>query len=378
MRSICILGVTGSIGKSALDVIRANKDKFYLKGISTTGRKKNKIIEIIKEFNPEFVATEIEIGVKDYVKNYITGSGFNEKLISYCEADVYLIAISGIAGILPTYKAVKTGRIVAIANKESIVSAGRFIIKEAEKAKTTLIPVDSEHSAIFQCLQGQDRNALRRIILTATGGPFLDYTQEELEKVTVEDALRHPVWNMGKKITIDSATLMNKGLEMIEAYYLFKVEPKAIDVLIHREGIIHSMVEFKDGAIIAQLGIPDMRIPIAFALSYPERLETNAGYLDFNKVGKLTFFEPDYSKFPLLRICKEALKKQKESLFITINTANEVAVKAFLEGKIKFTDIHRIVELTLEKANTTIPNSIDDVLKLSKEVERLTNLLIGI
>ncbi|MGB9668557.1 MAG: 1-deoxy-D-xylulose-5-phosphate reductoisomerase [Thermosulfidibacteraceae bacterium] len=375
MKSVVLLGATGSIGKSTLEVIREHKDKFYLKGISVKGKNPETLRNIIDEFKPEFVGVVENINLSGNFK-IIKGKDCNERLVEEVEADIYVIAISGIEGILPTFYAVKKGKRVAIANKESIVSAGRIILQEASKNNTEIIPIDSEHSAIFQCLQGQNRSNLRRIILTASGGPFLDTPLEELEKVTVEDVLKHPIWNMGRKITVDSATMMNKGLEMIEAYFLFKLRPEEIDVIIHREGVVHSLVEFKDGAILAQLGIPDMRIPIAYALSYPERLNLKSTTLDFSSITRLSFNSPDYNRFPLLKLTREILQKEEDYLFIALNTANDIAVNAFLEGRIRFLDIYKVVNKTLILSKPTNISTLEDTLSYTKLVKSYTKKVI--
>lgn len=375
MKSVVLLGATGSIGRHTLDVIREHRDKFYLKGISSTGSNPELIRCIVDEFHPEFVAVVNPIGIESPI-NIIVGNNCNERLVEEVDADIFVIAISGIDGILPTYRAVKKGKRVALANKESIVSAGRIILNTAKKNGAEIIPVDSEHSAIYQCITGQDVKSLKRVILTASGGPFIDTPLEELEKVTVEDALKHPVWKMGKKITVDSATMMNKGLEMIEAYFLFDLKPSQIDVVIHREGIVHSMVEFADGAIIAQMGPSDMRIPIAFALSYPERLKLENLSLDFATPINLSFQPPDYRRFPLLKLSREILSEEKDHLFVGLNTANELAVRAFLSGRIKFTQIERIVSSVIEILPYREIKEIGDVLEYTSTVKKLTERII--
>jgi 1-deoxy-D-xylulose-5-phosphate reductoisomerase len=294
----------------------------------------------------------------------ITGDDANEKLIDAVEADIYLIALSGTAGILPTYKAVSTGKRVALANKESLVSAGKFITERSRLFGSEIIPVDSEHSAIFQCLLGQDRESVRRIILTASGGPFLNTPKEELVSVTPEDALAHPCWDMGPKVTIDSATMMNKGLEVIEARWLFDIPRDMIKVLVHPQAVIHSMVEFIDGSVLAQLGCPDMRIPISFALGYPVRINSGATFLDL--AGRnLSFEEPDMEKFPLLRLAYEALDAE-DVWPVILNAANEVAVNAFLKGKIRFTDIPQIVERCMQALSSALVENIEDVMQLHR------------
>lgn len=372
MKNIAILGSTGSIGTQALDVIRNNRRDFNVCALTT-----NSSIDIlynqVLEFKPEIVAiTEYE-KYKEF-KSII--SSYNDKLTvlygeeglneaaAYYKNDIVISSIVGIAGLKPTYKAIEQGKTVALANKETLVTAGRIITNKAKEKNAFIIPVDSEHSAIFQCI-GRDREYVSRIILTASGGPFRKKTSEELKKVSLTDALKHPSWNMGKKITIDSATMMNKGLEVIEARWLFDMDPDKIDVCIHPESIIHSMVEFIDGAVLAQMGVPDMRIPIKYSLTYPERTVTNDNKLDFTKIKTLNFEEPDLSIFPCLGLAYEALA-EGDSSCIVLNGANEVAVNLFLSEKIRFTEIYDIVANTLDKHLKTDINDLEDVFQVDE------------
>lgn len=372
MKNIALLGSTGSIGTQALDVIRNNKGDFNVCALTA-----NSNIDIlynqVLEFEPEIVAITDYEKYKEF-EAIIASSNkkvevmYGEEGLSYVatyeKADIVLSSIVGIAGLKPTYKAIDKGKAVALANKETLVTAGRIISKKAKEKNAFIIPVDSEHSAIFQCI-GDNREYVSRIILTASGGPFIKKSLEELKGVSLTDALKHPSWNMGKKVTIDSATMMNKGLEVIEARWLFDMSPDNIDVCIHPESIIHSMVEFVDGAILAQMGIPDMRIPIKYSLTYPERTVTKDKRLDFSMLKSISFEEPDISRFPCLGLAYDALR-DGDSSCIVLNGANEVAVKLFLEEKIAFTDIYNIVANTLEKHVKTNINDLEDVFNVDE------------
>ena len=367
MKKVAVLGSTGSIGVQTLDVIRKNPDRFRVWALCATGKNRRLLERQAQEFKPAYLGTtlNVELELPPEVK-HLKGKDSAIIISQLEDVDIFVIALSGLSGVLPTYYAASSGKRVALSNKESVVSAGEIIMERAKKTGTEIIPIDSEHSAVFQCLLGQDRKALKRLILTASGGPFRNHSIEEMERVTPEEALSHPVWNMGAKISVDSATLMNKGLEVIEASVLFGVPADAIDVVIHPEGIIHSMVEFTDGSSIAQLGPADMRIPISFALGFPERVRSGAGYLDLTSVGTLSFEKPDFERFPLLKLAYTALKTGKSAPAV-LNAANETAVEAFLEGKIKFTDIHRVVKSVMEKIVPSKINSIDDVILIHKK-----------
>ncbi|MDI6744031.1 MAG: 1-deoxy-D-xylulose-5-phosphate reductoisomerase [Thermodesulfovibrionales bacterium] len=349
MKHVTILGSTGSIGRSALEVISRCRDRFKVVGLTA----KNNIElleEQIKAFNPEIVAVADETGALQLGKKLgirvLSGDSGVAEVASYNKADFVLSAIIGFAGLFPTLSAVRAGKTIGLANKESLVVAGEIVMKDAGKAGAKIIPVDSEHSAIFQCMEGRSKEFVKRIVITASGGPFLGKRSSELNKVTIEDALKHPNWDMGKKITIDSATLMNKGLEVIEAHRLFGFSPDMIDVLIHPQSIVHSMVEFKDRSCIAQLSVPDMKGPIAYALTYPERLDDPMPFLDLTAVGKLTFQKPDTGCFPCLLYAYEAMK-EGGTMPAVLNAANEVAVNGFMQNEIGFNDIPVVINNTM-------------------------------
>ncbi len=366
VKRLAILGSTGSIGRSTLDVVRSSPDSFEV--LSLTGGRNIDLLEAqIREFSPRLVAVLSE-EVASELRERIGGgtevlSGV-EGLISAATVEgveMVVAAISGAAGLLPTLAAVKAGTDVALANKESLVIAGAVVMEEMRRSGARLIPVDSEHSAVFQALQGNRIDDVRRIILTASGGPFLRLSQEEMERVTPEDALNHPRWEMGRKITIDSATLMNKGLEVIEARWLFGMEPDRIRVVIHPESIVHSMVEYRDRSIIAQMAYPDMRIPISYALAYPKRMELDLPVLNLCDVGRLTFEEPDMDRFPCLGLAYQALA-EGGTMPAVLNAADEVAVEAFLEGRIPFTAIPEVIERTMTDHATTRTSDVMEIL----------------
>lgn len=345
-KHITVLGSTGSIGTQALNVADFSN---YIVDALAFGSNIKLGEEQIRKFNPKFVAVSdkksadlLRIAIADTSTTIIDGEDCVCKMIPELKSDVCINAISGFNGLKPTLQAIKQFDRIGLANKETIVAAGEIVKKSAAENNCEIIPVDSEHSAIFQCLAGNKRKEIRRILLTCSGGPFFGATQEKLKKVTVADALGHPTWKMGAKITIDSATLMNKGLEFIEAMHLFDVTPDKIEVVIHRESIIHSMVEYNDRAILAQLGVSDMRIPIQYAVTYPERIESPSEPLDFFKIGKLTFFEPDRTAFPLLALAEKTAQKGG-ILPCVMNAANEEAVAMFLKEKISFTEISELV-----------------------------------
>ena len=345
-KHITVLGSTGSIGTQALDVAAFSD---YAVDALAFGSNIKLGEEQIRKFKPEFVAVSDEnaarllrVAIADTDTTIIDGDDCVCKMICELQSDVCINAISGFNGLRPTLQAIKQFDRIGLANKETIVAAGEIVKNSSAENHCEIIPVDSEHSAIFQCLEGNNRKEIRRILLTCSGGPFFGATKERLEGVTVAEALGHPTWKMGAKITIDSATLMNKGLELIEAMHLFDVSPEKIEVIIHRESIIHSMVEYNDRAILAQLGVSDMRIPIQYAVTYPERIESPSEPLDFFKIGKLTFFEPDRNAFPLLALAEKTAQKGG-ILPCVMNAANEEAVALFLKEKIKFTEISELV-----------------------------------
>jgi 1-deoxy-D-xylulose-5-phosphate reductoisomerase len=347
MKRVVILGSTGSIGRMALDVISKHRDRFSVVGL-VAGRNIDLLEKQVKEFAPEVVAVAGESDARELRRRMGAGPEllFGEDGISRVAAhggsDFVLSAMVGFSGLVPTICAVRAGKVIGLANKETLVIAGRIVMQEAKVHGSRILPVDSEHSAIFQCMNGHDKAQVKRVILTASGGPFMGKTMRELKDVSPEKALKHPRWSMGKKVTIDSATLMNKGLEVIEASHLFDLPAEKIDVLVHPESIVHSMVEFIDGGMLAQISVPDMRGPIGYALSYPERLGDTVPRLDLETVGKLTFQRPDAVNFPCLAFAYEALK-EGGTVPAVLNAANEVMVNAFLERRIAFTDIPAII-----------------------------------
>ena len=368
MKNISILGSTGSIGTQALEIISMFPEKFSVVGLSA-GRNIALLKEQIEAFNPVAVAVEDQQAASELRK--LTGNNTTEilygnegymQISTLSEADTVISSIVGSAGLLPTYAAITKGKDICLANKESLVVAGSLLIEMARQTNSQIIPIDSEHSAIFQALRGYELNEVKKLIITASGGPFRDTPVEQLENVTVSDALKHPTWKMGKKITIDSATLMNKGFEVIEAKWFFGLPVESISVWIHPQSIVHSMVEFIDGSIISQLSIPDMKIPIAYALSYPERLDINKNEARPVDYSSLTFAEVDYDKFYALKLAFEALREGGTMLSV-LNASNEVAVNAFLEGKIKFTEITRIIEKVMENHDKKDIFSIEELME---------------
>ncbi|MBU1020632.1 MAG: 1-deoxy-D-xylulose-5-phosphate reductoisomerase [Firmicutes bacterium] len=374
MKYLYLLGATGSIGVQTLDIVRSNPDKFMIISVSAN-RNLLKMIEIIEEFHPKFVSMGKESDVIELRKIYPnTEFGFGEQgLVDAAtygdlENDLVVNAIVGSAGLAPTIKAIEKGRNIALANKETLVIGGELINKLLKKHKVSLIPIDSEHSAIMQCINGEDKSAIKRIIITASGGSFRNLKRSELEKVTVQDALRHPNWSMGAKITIDSATMMNKGLEVIEAHYLFGVDYDKIETVLHKESVIHSLVEFHDTSIIAHLGNPDMRVPINYALNYPDRTRYSGNSLDLLQLGSLHFEALSYERFPLLKLAIEA-GKSKGLNPTTLNAANEASVSLFLNGKITFTQIEEIVQECLDAFDNDLEITLDKIMKRDTEVK---------
>lgn len=354
MKKITLLGSTGSIGLSTLDVIASNPKKFKAVALAAGGN-----VEVlagqIRQFRPKLVSVRSRADaqkLRDLIGSIkvriLYDSAGLEELAAFEDADMVLSAISGAAGLMPTLSAIEAGKDIALANKETLVMAGSIVTRRAARKKVRLLPVDSEHSAIFQCLAGQKREALKRIVLTASGGPFWSFSVSDLKKVTLEQALKHPRWTMGRKITIDSASLMNKGLEIIEAKWLFDLDISRIDVLIHPQSIVHSLIEMIDGAMIAQLGIADMRIPIAYALTYPDRMVNPLPALDLAGAGRLDFYPPDMKKFPCLALACEAGRLGGTAPAV-LNAANEEAVGAFLQKKIRFCDLPIVIEKVMGK-----------------------------
>lgn len=373
-KTIAILGSTGSIGTQSLSVAR--KHGFKVSALAA-GSNTELFERQIREFLPRKVAVfdeaagkQLRISVADLPVSVGIGAKAAEELAAETEADTVINSIVGIAGLKPTLAAIESGKDIALANKETLVTGGTLVKAAVKKYGVKLLPVDSEHSAIFQCLQGVPEGSLKRILLTASGGPFFGKTADQLKTATPESALKHPNWSMGAKITVDSATLMNKGLEVIEAVHLFDVAPDDITVLVHRQSIVHSAIELTDGAVIAQLGVPDMKIPIQYALTYPERCECDTKRLDLFEAGSLTFEKPDTKTFRCLPLCIEAIRRK--GLFpAAVNGANEEAVRLFLEKKIGFLQIAEAVELALENGVKADSYGVDDVFAADKAAREL-------
>lgn len=367
MKKIAILGSTGSIGTQTLDVIRAHSDELEVVALAA-GSNKERLKEQIREFHLELVSLSDEKKAQE-LKEELAGEAVEvvcgmDGLIEVAgidSADVVVTAVVGMMGILPTMEAIRKGKDIALANKETLVTAGHLIIPMAREYGVSILPVDSEHSAIFQCLQGEPKKALDKILLTASGGPFRGKSAEFLETVTLEDALNHPNWSMGPKITIDSSTMVNKGLEVMEAKWLFGVDYSQIEVVIQPQSIIHSMVQYIDGAVIAQLGTPDMRVPIEYALFYPERRSLPGDRLDFSKLSQITFEKPDYKVFRGLSLAIEA-GKTGGTMPTVFNAANERAVAKFLKGEIKYTDIVRSIEKCMDAHKVSAHPDLEEIL----------------
>ncbi len=369
MKNIVILGSTGSIGKQALDVVRANRDKFKVVGLAG-GENVEALLQQVKEFSPIYVNSP---NIKEKSWNNAKVVSLEEMAV-VPEADLVLISTVGSVGLVPTLEAIRSKKEVALANKEVLIMAGELVMAEAKKYNVQILPVDSEHNAVWQCLMGDCTfgsgsvsGPVKRIIITASGGAFRDWPVEKLDSVTPEEALAHPTWSMGKKITIDSATLMNKGFEVIEARWLFGMDYDRISVLLHRESIIHAMAEFADGSFKAVLSYPDMHIPIQHALSYPERFDVVWKQLDLENLEKLSFAKMNYGRYPCFNLAMEAAKKEG-SYTAVLNAADDVAVHKFLDGKIKFTDIEKIVRKVLDEHKPIPHPSIEDVIRIDEEV----------
>lgn len=370
MKRIVILGSTGSIGKNALDVISGHRDRFSVVGLSA-GSNIDLLEEQINIFKPRVVAIVDEKSAVELRRRTAGGTevlsgeeGINN-VAAFEDSDFVLSSIVGFSGLAPTLSAVRAGKVVGLANKESLVTAGAIVMKEAEHYGSKILPVDSEHSAIFQCLDGRDMAFLKRVILTASGGPFLGKKSRELKDVRPSDALNHPNWKMGKKVTIDSATLMNKGLEVIEAAHLFSLTADRIAVLVHPESILHSLVEFTDNTMLAQMSMPDMKGPISYALSYPERLKDSVAGLRLDMTGKLTFYPPDTETFPCLRYAFDALK-EGGTMPAVLNGANEIAVNAFLEKRVPFNAIPVIIDKAMNSHDTKTDIRLESVIEADK------------
>lgn len=380
MKKVLILGSTGSIGINTLDVIKKHPDKFSVSALTINTR-----IDLLKpqiqEYKPELVVVTNQSAAeklredKSIKCKILSGVESLVNAASTCEYDILLGAMVGFAGLLPTLEAIKRGKRIALANKETLVVAGELVTELCKKHNAEIIPVDSEHSAIYQCLVGEKVEEVEKLILTASGGPFFNRRKDELNKVTVKEALAHPNWKMGNKITIDSASLMNKGLEVIEAHWLFGLPKEKINVVIHPQSIIHSMVEFVDGSIKAQLGVPDMRMPIQYALSFPERLENSFPKTNFTAIKKLTFFEPDMEKFRCLKLAYDALISEGTAPCI-LNAANEIAVEGFLTGKITFSKIPQIIHNALEKIENHRSPDLETIIECDKMTREFAGNLV--
>jgi 1-deoxy-D-xylulose-5-phosphate reductoisomerase len=381
-KRLTVLGATGSIGRAALDVAAAFPDEFEVVGLAS-GRGGDAFERQLRAYRPRLAsvaspeeATRLRGRCADLPTEIVGGGDAAVTLARTADADIVVSAIVGAAGLLPTLAAIRAGRTVALANKETMVMAGALVTAEAARRNVAILPVDSEHSAIFQVLTGHRRDDVRRLILTASGGPFWELPSDRLARVTREDALRHPTWSMGPKITIDSATLMNKGLEVIEAHWLFGIPADRIDVVIHRQSVVHSMVEYCDGSLLAQMGVADMRGPIAYALSQPRRLPLRSAALDLVARGALTFEPPDPSRFPCLGYGYAALKAGGTAA-ATLNAANEEAVAAFLDGRIEFTRIAETIDRALNAAVAGPAATIDDILEADAVARRLARRVVG-
>jgi len=381
-RKIVILGSTGSIGSSTLDVAAASQGNLQVVGLSAN-RSCQRLLEQAQRIRPRWVVVTDEQSGRQFdwtelprETQLLLGREGIERMATQAEVDVVVAAVVGSAGLAGAWAAVQAGKTLALANKETLVMAGALVMRGAAERGATILPVDSEHSAVFQALQAGRRQDLQRIVLTASGGPFREHTQEQLETVTVEDALAHPTWDMGRKITIDSATMMNKALEIIEARWLFDLQPDQIDVVIHPQSVVHSLVEFRDGAVIAQLGTPDMKLPIQYALSYPERWESPAAKLDFRRVFSLDFFPPDARRFPALALGHE-VARQGGTAGAVLNAANESAVAAFLQRQICFTEIVPACRAVLDVHNYEPNPSLPQLLALDAWARKEMTKWIG-
>ena len=382
MKKISLLGSTGSIGVNTLDVVERNPESFQILAMSA-GSNVDLFAEQIRKFKPRVVAlfdtqkiSTLKEQVVDLDVEILSGEEGIFEVTTIPEVDVVVSGVVGKAGLLPAIEALKAGKNLALANKETLVIAGELVLKEAQKTGSTIIPIDSEHSAIFQALNGEKKERIKKIILTASGGPFRTFSLNEMENIKVKDALNHPNWEMGKKITIDSSTMMNKGLEYIEAKWLFGVETP-VEIIVHAQSIIHSMIEFVDTSIIAQLGIPDMRVPIAYALTYPDRFECNLPSLDLATMENLTFEAPDFNRFPCLQLAVDAME-MGQTMPAVLNAANEIAVQAFLDELIPYKDIAELIRMVMHNHIPAKLNELQDVLDADQWAREETKKLITV
>jgi len=378
MKKLSILGSTGSVGTQTLDIVKNNSDEFNVVGLTT-----NKNIELLKkqinEFKPEAVAVmdnEKADELKQNVDiNVYSGIDGIIKIATLNEVDTVVNSLVGSIGVRPTIEAIKSKKNIALANKETLVTAGSIVMYEVKKNNVDLMPIDSEHSAIFQCINGEQIKDINKITITASGGPFRNYSKEQLENVTVQDALNHPTWNMGNKITIDSATLMNKGFEVIETHWLYGIDYENIDVVVHPQSIIHSMVEFKDHSTLAQMSIPDMKMPIQYALSYPKRFSLNIKKLNLTEIKNLSFEKPNFELFTCLKFAYDA-GKEGGTMPCVLNAANEIAVYAFLDNKIKFLDISKIINKMIEDHKIIKNPNLQQILETDRKIKEETQKII--
>lgn len=382
IKRLSILGSTGSVGRSSLEVIRHHRSQFEVIGL-VAGRNVNLLIEQTREFRPKYVSLKFASEAKIFCSQspdpkikVLVGSAGAEQIASLPENDIVVSAITGIEGLKPTLAAIGAGKRVALANKESMVVAGPFLQQQAQQSGAEIIPVDSEHSGIYQCLRKERIEDVRKVILTASGGPFFYHTPEKLESVTLEQALQHPRWKMGKKITVDSATMMNKGLELIEARWLFNLSPEQLDVLVHPQSLVHSLVELRDGTLLAQLSPTDMKIPIQYALTAPCREKSILPSLDLKRIKKFEFYEVDTEKFPLLELARQALSKDL-SFSVFLNGANEEAVAAFLRQEIKFIDLATIIFKVMDQHQSRKIECIEDIFEIDQLARQVTRKIIS-
>jgi len=378
MKHLSILGSTGSIGTQTLDIVRQFPNEFKIVGL-TANKNSDLLLKQIKEFKPKAVAIMDKSKVDDLLnfspcQVYSGIEGLN-KIAALSEADTVVNALVGSIGIEPTYNAIKSKKNIALANKETLVAAGSVIMEEVKKNSVNLMPIDSEHSAIFQCLTGENINEVAKITITCSGGPFRNYTRGQLENAALQDALKHPTWSMGSKITIDSATLMNKGFEVIEAHWLYNLDYEKIKIVIHPQSIIHSLVEFADRSVIAQLGLPDMKIPIQYALTYPKRFQSFSDSLDLAKIKTLDFKEPDFEMFPCIKYAYEAGNAGGTSPCV-MNAANEIAVNSFLNNKIRFLDIQMLIRKMMDEHRLIKNPGLKDILETDRQTKEQTAKII--
>ncbi|NNF46312.1 MAG: 1-deoxy-D-xylulose-5-phosphate reductoisomerase [Desulfofustis sp.] len=382
MKNLALLGSTGSIGINVLNIVRQFPNRFQILGLAA-GRNVKLLSDQVLEFKPKRISVLDEIHADElaallpgeFRERIVWGLNGNVEVASLQEVSMTICAVVGAAGLLPTIGAIEAGKDIGLANKETLVVAGKLVMQKVQENGVRLLPIDSEHSAIFQALEAGRREDVSQLILTASGGPFLHTPIDDLLNVSCDEALAHPNWSMGKKISIDSATMMNKGLEVIEAHWLFNMAPQAISVVVHPQSIVHSLVEYQDGSVLAQLGIPDMKIPIAYALSYPERIALGLKPLNLWQCSDLEFYEPDYARFPALRLAFEALERGGACSSV-LNAANEVAVAAFLDMRIAFTQISAIVEQTMDRIESGVDLDLDGLIEIDEEARKIAESLI--